>query len=240
MLDAAADLLLGSRCPGCQRAGRGLCPACRAVIESGEVRPVPRTGPEAGPQTWTAGEYDEVMQGVLLGLKERQMLGLLEPLGRRLTLATAALLLAVEPDVPVILVPVPSLPSVERSRGLDVTGALARRVVRGLARQGLSVHTSAALRHRRRVADQAGLNRRERAENLAGSLQAQVLGGRALGFGSTGRSGRRSRVLPAAVVLDDVTTTGATVAEAQRALLAAGVEVLGAAVIASTVRRTRS
>lgn len=219
MLDAAADLLLGSRCPGCHRAGRGLCPRCRALIDDGEVRRVEHPG--VGPATWAAGEYDEVMQGVLLGLKERQMLGLLEPLGRRLTLATAALLLHRDPAIPIALVPVPSLPSVERTRGLDVTGSLARRVSRELRREGLGVPVVAALRHRRRVADQAGLNRAERAVNLAGSLQARPI--------------RR-----AAVVVDDITTTGATLAEAQRALLDAGVEVLGAAVIASTVRRTRS
>lgn len=238
MLDAAADLLLGSRCPGCQRAGRGLCAHCRAAIESGEVGTVRRPGADQGPPTWTAGEYDEVMQGVLLGLKERQMLGMLEPLGRRLTLATAALLLAREPAVPVVLVPVPSLPSVERARGLDVTGSLARRVVRGLRRQGLAVRTVAALRHRRRVADQAGLNREERARNLAGSLQAQGFGAQGVGAAPGFGAAPGSRV--AAVILDDVTTTGATLAEAQRALLSAGVDVLGAAVIASTVRRTRS
>lgn len=223
MLDAAADLLLGSRCPGCERAGRGLCPSCRRVIEGGRVAQVHRTpAPPNYPLTWTAGEYDEVMQGLMVGLKERQMLGLLDVLGHRLTLAVAALLLSAEPDRPVVLVPVPSVPSVERARGLDVTGSLARRAVRNLASQGLRVRIRAALRHTRQVADQAGLDRAQRAANLAHSLAGQGTGG------------------SLAIIVDDVTTTGVTLAEAQRALAAAGVEVLGAAVIASTVRRTRS
>jgi predicted amidophosphoribosyltransferase len=72
----------------------------------------------------------------------------------------------------------------------------------------------------RSVADQAGLDTSGRARNLAGALAAR-------------RCADGLRV----VVVDDVVTTGATLAEATRALRAAGAEVLGAAVVAATVRR---
>lgn len=78
-----------------------------------------------------------------------------------------------------------------------------------------------ALEHRRRVADQAGLTAADRAANLSGALQARYdLRGLRL------------------IVVDDVITTGATLAEAARALRAAGAEVTAAAVIAATARRT--
>lgn len=78
-----------------------------------------------------------------------------------------------------------------------------------------------ALEHRRRVADQAGLGATDRAANLSGALQARFdLNGLRL------------------IVVDDVMTTGATLAEATRALRAAGAEVPATAVIAATARHT--
>lgn len=79
-----------------------------------------------------------------------------------------------------------------------------------------------ALEHRRRVADQAGLTASDRAANLAGALRARF-------------DLRGQRV----IVVDDVITTGATLAEAARALRAAGAEVPAAAVVAATGRRFR-
>ena len=78
------------------------------------------------------------------------------------------------------------------------------------------------------VRDQAGLDARARAENLAGSMRCP----------ST-LVARLGRVRPRAsvVVCDDVLTTGATAREAQRALEAAGLRVDGIAVVAATVRR---
>lgn len=78
-----------------------------------------------------------------------------------------------------------------------------------------------ALQHRRRVADQAGLGAADRAANLSGALRSRLdLRGLHL------------------IVVDDVMTTGATLAEAARALRAAGAHVPAAAVIAATPRRT--
>jgi adenine/guanine phosphoribosyltransferase-like PRPP-binding protein len=67
----------------------------------------------------------------------------------------------------------------------------------------------AVLRQRRAVADQSGLNSRQRLDNLAGALEVAAEGVRLLASGG--------RV----VLVDDLMTTGASMAEAARAVRAA-------------------
>uniref|UniRef100_UPI002353D325 ComF family protein n=1 Tax=Nocardiopsis dassonvillei TaxID=2014 RepID=UPI002353D325 len=76
---------------------------------------------------------------------------------------------------------------------------------------------------------QAGLGRAERLANRAGTLVADRPLPRALGAVSGARTGSGSG--GSAVVVDDVLTTGATVAEATRALRARGIAVAGAVVL---------
>jgi len=72
----------------------------------------------------------------------------------------------------------------------------------------------------RAVRDQSGLTSVQRAANLHGAMRATP--------------GPPVRV----VVVDDVVTTGATLVEAARALVAQGHHVVGAAVLGATQRRT--
>jgi len=127
---------------------------------------------------------------------------------------------------PLLLVPMPSTRSAVRRRGVDTTAHLARSAAKSFrAATGTPIRTVPALRHTRRVADQAGLDRAERAANLAGALRV---------------AGRwRREVAGAEVVLvDDIVTTGATLAEAARAVRAGGATVVGAAAVAAArVRR---
>lgn len=209
MLDELADLLVGARCPGCQRPGLGLCRACRARLPT-TARLLPGPLPLA-----YAGDYDELLSRLLTAHKDRAALHLAEPLGSLLALAVGAL----EPPPEVALVPVPSSPSSVRERGYDHGRALARVAARRLAHGGARPLVRPVLRRAAPVVDQSRLGARERARNQRGSLVARAGAG-------------------VVVVTDDICTTGASLAESTRALRAAGWTVAGVAVVAHTPRRT--
>jgi predicted amidophosphoribosyltransferase len=117
-------------------------------------------------------------------------------------------------------VPVPSSPAAVRRRGYDATWTMAVRAARRL-RPDLDVIARHWLAQRRAVRDQAGLDAAERAANLRGSLRARVAAADRL-----------------VAIIDDVVTTGSSLAEAHRALRRAGADVLGAATVAATRRRS--
>lgn len=102
-----------------------------------------------------------------------------------------------------LLIPVPLHPKRERERGFNQAALLAKEVGRGC---GIRVGPRTVLRRVRATEAQSG-GRREREANVKGAFQVirpdQVEGRRFL-------------------VIDDVLTTGATVNECAKALLAAG------------------
>ncbi len=103
----------------------------------------------------------------------------------------------------VLIVPVPSGRRVVRARGHDPVRRVALVAAGVLRRGGVKVRVASVLRQRAGVADQAGLGFRERRENLAGALRVSGAGARVL----------RGR---AVVLVDDIVTTGASLAEAAR------------------------
>ncbi|MFB7893183.1 phosphoribosyltransferase family protein [Microbacterium sp. NPDC056044] len=109
-----------------------------------------------------------------------------------------------------VAVPMPTSRQAYRRRGYRVPDLLVRRTGRRPRR---------LLRYARRTSDQRGLDRDARARNVAQSLVALNAEG--------------LRV----VVVDDVVTTGASLAEAVRALRAAGADVVAAVTVAATPRR---
>ena len=224
LLDAAADLLLGSSCLGCSRPGRPLCRACDRALPAGAAVAWPTPTPPGLVSPWSAAEYDGTVRTLVLAHKERRALALREPLARLLAQSVRATSAA----GPVVLVPVPSRPASVRARGDDPTYALTARVARRLRREGWEVAAARLLRTRPGLLDQAGLDASARAANLAGSMACPSARLSRL----AARHGR-ARV----VVCDDVLTTGATAREAQRALEAVGLEVAAVAVVAATRRR---
>ncbi|TRO69921.1 ComF family protein [Streptomyces sp. IB201691-2A2] len=224
------DLVLPAECGGCGRPRTVLCPECRAALTGAvpsRVRPEPE--PPGLPVVHAAAPYEDEVRAVLLAHKERGALMLAGPLGAALAgavragLATgsgAAGLLTSGPDgpdgscgvvgsrAPVVLVPVPSAPWAVRARGHDPARRIALAAAGELRRTGTPARVLAVLRQRRAVADQSGLNSRQRLDNLAGALEVPAGGARLLAGGG--------RV----VLVDDLMTTGASLTEAARALRA--------------------
>jgi predicted amidophosphoribosyltransferase len=157
---------------------------------------------------------------MILAYKERGRTVLARPLAACLAGVVEAALAGAPGAVAAALVPVPSARAARRARGHDPVGVIAALAVRDLAARGWPVTYAPVLAQRRRVADQAGLSSAQRAANLSGAFRVA------------------SRVRWAVCVLvDDVVTTGATLAEAARALGAAGAAVPLAVTVAATRRR---
>lgn len=209
LLAALLDLVLPRDCAGCRAPGSTLCRACRDALRATPWEHRPTPSPPGLPPVVAAAPYGGVVRAVLLAHKERGRTTLAGPLGAALAGAAAVF------GPSVVLVPVPSAPSAVRARGHDH----ARRLAAEAARR-CGVRTAPLLVGVRAVADQSGLDAGTRVANLSGALGVR-------------RSVRGLRV----VVVDDVVTTGATLAEAARALRAGGADVLGAAVVAATLRR---
>jgi ComF family protein len=224
--DASIDLLLGSTCVGCSRPGTALCSRCGVALEGLPFRTSPSPCPPGLSCVVAVADYDGVARAALIAHKERGRFGLSRPLGRALALSVFGVLSVSEPPASAVvhLVPVPSRAHVVRDRGHDPLLRIARQCGRVLRRSGVAASVDAALRLRRTVVDQSELAAEDRARNLDGAFTTR----------------RRSFEGVTVVVVDDIVTTGATAAEAVRALRASGAQVLGVAVVAATRRRTSS
>jgi ComF family protein len=235
---AVLDVGLPPLCPACRDpvGDNGLCPACWAKL-SFIARPycerlgIPFAydpGPGilsmaaiADPPTYNrarvAVRYDDIARAMVHALKYGDRLDLAPTMGRWMANAGAEIL--AECDA---LVPVPLHWRRLWARRCNQSALLAQAIART---SGVPV-ALAALKRVKPTAQQVGLTRAERAENVQGAFRVPA-------DGIAEVAGRRL------ILVDDVVTSGATVEACARALLrahAANVDVLAFARVVDPVR----
>lgn len=168
----------------------------------------PDGGPRLPARTVAWGLYAGSLRGILRAYKLGAQDLIAGPLARRLAAAAAEAGLDRRTD---LVVAIPSTRSRNRRRGFDPAPLLADELARHLRRPRRT-----ALGRRRDGPPQSALGAAQRAANAAGVFSARGVAGR--------------RVL----LVDDILTTGATVASATGALLGAGAASVDALVAART------
>ncbi len=224
VLRAVADLALPLSCAACGRPGVSCCPVCLAACAwpDGPRLSGPVWCPPGLPPTWAAGAYDGPLRRLIVAYKDEDRRDLLDPLAGLLAVVLdhASWPPPATPDRGTLLVvPVPTAPAARRRRGDAPLSMLLA------AALGAAGDVPELLSLTRRVADQAGLGSKSRAVNLAGAFRATA-------------RGREQLAGVSCLLVDDVLTTGATLAEAARAVAEAGGRPVAAAVLAATVLHT--
>ena len=199
-------------CSGCGRPDRAVCDDCRGALAA---RPTPVSRPGLGgrdaPTVWAALQYAGPVAAVVGAFKDGGRTDAAPVLGRALRAAIACALAGAPDGRPIEVCTIPSTARALRERGY-------RPVELMLGRSG--IRSAPVLRLTRDRADQAGLGVEARRANAEGALAApRTLAGRRF------------------LIVDDVLTTGSTLAEAMRALAAAGAVTVALAVLAETPLR---
>lgn len=227
VLATAADLVLPRTCPGCG-GPEAWCARCAATLDGRPREPVL---PEATLDSWPTGalppirslaRYRGPVRAAVIAGKERGRRDLPPRLG---TALGAGLLRLQEVGVVPLgawLVPAPTKRSSARSRGGDPVLAMARAAAQRLATAGRGCGVAPCLHTAGRAGDSVGLDAAGRAANLAGRVRFDVRAAPSPGA--------------AVVLIDDVLTTGATVAAACGTLADAGLTVVAVLTLAAVPR----
>lgn len=221
---ALADIVaLGapSACAGCGRPGAAVCAECERSLGGAPRLHRPTPTPLGWVPAHVVADYDDTTRSVMTAWKERGRRDVSGYLARALARAIAAAAAAVETDgassSELAIVPIPASSAARRRRGEDAWERVVRQAMEPCETDA-GLRLVRGLRLTRQPRDQAGLTAGERRANLTGALACVEPPGCPV------------------IIVDDIITTGATLAEAARALGEAGVGVVRAAAIAATSR----
>ncbi len=233
MASAVGDLLLPDVCHGCQAQPpgmHGLCESCAMnLLRLAGLPYCPRCGTTLGPHIEVAyedgcfacpnplprfarvvrlGPYAPPLQDMIRELKYRRHAAMVPRLGQLISEAADGCEDVGELDV---VTPVPSWWGRQLRRGVDHAALLAEAVSRQI-----DLPLAPLLQRTRNTPSQVGRSRTQRIANMRGAFQTAC------------KDIRGARVL----LVDDVTTTGATASECARTLLQAGALRVTLAVVA--------
>lgn len=228
------DLLLPRRCAGCGASGAGCCDSCRRGLNDARAFPVvPHSCPVDFPPCWAAAPYAGPLRKVIIAWKDQDRADLsrvlVPPLAHTVAVAVRGSTSWAQQFDRVgaaLAVPVPSRAAGTRARGRFPVAEVLSLLLSGRDGAG-GLRQVSALGYARPVRDQAGLSHHDRARNVDGAMRV------------SSRLGPRLVGLPV-ILVDDIVTTGSTLAEATRALRLAGAGPVLAVTLAATERRTRN
>ncbi|QCH25107.1 ComF family protein [Mycobacteroides salmoniphilum] len=196
------DLMLPLACGGCGAPSTRWCDACACAFTAEPVVVTTRVDP--GVPVLSLGRYAGARRQAIVTMKDRGRRDLTAPLGAALARGVDQLLRWHLVERPVTLVPAPTRWIAARGRGGDPVTAVAMAATRIPG-----VHVASLLRMKMGARDSVGLSISARQHNVAGRVALR----------------RVPRPGTELVLVDDVVTTGATVAESVRVLKFAGFRV---------------
>lgn len=235
-LGELARVVVPVQCAGCGALDLVLCGPCRTALRAPLTRceaDAPRLDRLDGRPplpVWARAAYEGPVRELVLAWKDRGRADLTAVVHAELGAAVGELAPALAHaldggPLDVLVIGAPSSRAAVRRRGADLVAGLAGVVASTLRAGGVPARAVAALEQRRGARDQVGLGARARGGNLSGRIRVRE------GLSLPGRT---------AVVVDDVLTTGATLAGAVAALERSGAHVVAGIVLAATPRPART
>lgn len=236
LVSDVSALLLPVACPGCGQHDVVVCRVCLALFAQGLRRSdsgaskLNRFDHQPVLPVWSLTDYDGAVRQIILAWKNHRRADLSPLLSTLLAVAAQDLAPAIESAMTgnythpgeqrIHVVPMPSSAANQRRRGRNPVLELAQSVATGFEGSGVKSVVADQLVQRRGVRDQVGLSRQQRQQNLEGGL--------------TLRKGAQPRPGDLLLLVDDILTTGSTLAAADKILTRTGAVTLGGLTLAAT------